>query len=62
MCRPLPFAMVFWAGNSLKELRGLWSSSIKDPAFSLLTLLRFTIEKQLSLWHACVLGRDRWRQ
>lgn len=52
----------FWAGNILKELPGLWSSTIKDLTFSLPTLLRFTIENQLSLWRACLLGRDLWRE
>lgn len=61
-CCPPLFARVFWAGNILKELPGLWSSSIKDLTFSLPTLLRFTIENQLSLWRACVLGRDLSRE
>lgn len=61
-CCPPLFAQVFRAGNILKELPGLWSSSIKDLTFSLPTLPRFTIENQLSLWRACVLGRDLWRE
>lgn len=56
-CCPPLFARVFWAGNILKELPGLWSSCIKDLTFSLPTLPRFTIENLLSLWRACVLGK-----
>lgn len=45
----------FWTGNSLRELCGLWSSNTKNQTFSLPTLLRFTIENQLSLWRAVCL-------
>lgn len=40
--------------DSLRELFSPWSSSIKNQTFSLLTLLRFTIENQLSIWHVCL--------
>lgn len=56
---------LFWSleiGNSLRELCGLWSSSIKNQAFSFPALLRFTIENQLSVQCVCVLGRDRCRE
>lgn len=60
-CLLSPFGLFQWTGNSLRKPCGLWSSSFTDLAFSLQTLLRFTIENQLNLWRACVLGRDCWR-
>lgn len=53
---PPPLALVLWTINSLRELCGFWSCSIKKlDIYFTLNLLGFTIENQLSLWRVVCL-------